>query len=150
MRKNYLVAFIAIIITNSIFAQKMKADKALTDSLVNQWNIRFNSDQPEKVKDILAENIVEISGEDKNISRDSVMINFVEKRMPVISELNALNEFYSVSKKMIYTAGGYTLRVRKSENESFIAQGNYSFVWVKQKDNRYRIVYIHIESVPKN
>ena len=149
MKKKYLIIIVLFTISNSVFSQKSKIDKILADSLINQWNIRFNSDNPDKISEIMTEDVVLISGEDRNVSKDSVMKNFVKTRMPVISELKAVNEFYSVSKQMIYTAGSYTLRVTKSEKETYIALGNYSFVWTKQKDNKYRIAYMHIESVAR-
>ena len=149
MKKGYLIVIIVFAIYNAGFAQKSKSNKVLADSLVNQWNVRFNSDDPKSIGEILAENVSEISGETRNVSRDSVMENFIKQRMPIISELKAVNEIYSVSKDMIYTAGGYTLKVTRSKNESYIAAGNYTLVWTKQKDGKFRIEFIHIESYPK-
>ena len=149
MKKKYLVIIVLVTISNSVFSQNNKIDKNLTDSLINQWNIRFNSDNPDKISEIMTDDVVLISGNERYVSKDSVMENFVKMRMPVISELKALNEFYSVSKQMIHTAGSYTLRVTKSNKETYIAMGNCSFVWIKQKDNKYRISYMHIESVAR-
>lgn len=148
MKKKYLVIIALVTISNLVFSQK-NTDKNLTDSLINQWNIRFNSDNPNKISEIMTDDVVMISGNERYVSIDSVMENFVKMRMPVISELIALNEFHSVSKQMIHTAGGYTLRVTKSNKETYIAIGNYSFIWIKQKDNKYRISYMHIESVAR-
>lgn len=133
----------------SVVAQKVNDQKTIADSLVNEWNTRFNSDKPELVKEILTKNVVEISGNVVNNSRDSVMANFVTERMSIISELNALNEFYSVTDYMISTAGRYTLKVNKSDGSSFIAGGNYTLVWIKQRDEKFRIQLIHIESVAR-
>jgi hypothetical protein len=149
MRKYFLFAAIAISFTNYGFGQTAR-DKAITDSLVNEWNVRFESDVPEKLEEILAKNVTEISGSTVNHGRDSVMINFVKRRMPVISNLKAVNEFYSVSKDIIYTAGRYTLKVRRSETESVEARGNFTFVWTKQKDGHFKMEFIHIESVPRS
>lgn len=149
MKKGYLILFIAFAISNSGFAQKTKANKAFADSLVNQWNIRFNSDNPEKIREILGENVNLISGDSGNFSRDSVMKNFIEKRMPVISELNAVNKFYSISNDIIYTAGGYTLKVTPIGKTPYVAEGNYTLIWHKHQDNKFRIEVIHIENLPK-
>lgn len=149
MKKKLLLIIVMFAICNSVISQSNKIDKILADSLINQWNIRFNSDNPDKIGEILTDDVVLISGDERNITKDSVMENFVKLRMPVISELKALNEYYKVSKQMIYTAGSYTLRVTKNNNESYIALGNYSFVWTKQKDTNYRIAYMHIESVSR-
>lgn len=148
MKKQFYTLSVFMFMCISLVAQT-NDQKILADSLVNEWNTRFNSDNPELVKEILAANVTEISGDVVNHSCDSVMTNFVSKRMPIISELNALNEFYSVSEDMIYTAGRYTLRVNKSDGSSFIVGGNYNLVWTKQKDGKFQIEFIHIESVPK-
>lgn len=149
MKTFHLFLLLSILKISSALAQHSTTDKAFADSLVNEWNVRFNSDKPDQFREILSEAVNEISGDNGNYSRDSVMENFVKKRMPVISELKAVNEFFSVSKDMVYTAGGYMLKVTKSEQESYIAEGNYTLVWTRQKDNKFRVEFIHIESIPK-
>lgn len=148
MKKCYLLLLLAFQIANIAYGQNAK-NKVISDSLVNEWNVRFDSDNPLKFEEILAENVHMVSGDSKIYGRNSVMTNFVKKRMPVISNLKAINEFYSVSNDMIYTAGGYTLKVKWSETETAEAIGNYTFVWTKQKDGKFRIELIHIESIPK-
>ena len=149
MKKNYATIVLVLLFGTASFGQQSGKDKILADSLVNEWNVRFDSDNPTKIEELLAENVCEISGEISYYGRDSVMINFVKKRMPVISNLKAVNEFYSVSKDMIYTAGKYTLKVKRSETETAEAIGNYTFIWTRQKDNKFKIEFIHLESIPK-
>lgn len=149
MKMQFYTLSVLLFFSCSVVAQKVNDQKTIADSLVNEWNTRFNSDKPELVKEILTKNVVEISGNVVNNSLDSVMANFVTKRMPIISELNALNEFYSVTDDMIFTAGRYTLKVNKSDGSSFIAGGNYTLVWIKQRDEKFRIQLIHIESVAR-
>lgn len=149
MKKQFYILSVLLFLGSSVLAQKSNEQKAVADSLVNEWNTRFNSDKPELVKEILTDDVVEISGDVILNSRDSVMANFVVKRMPVVSELNALNQFYSVTDDMIYTAGTYTLKVNRSDGSSFNSFGNYNLVWTKQMDEKFRIEFIHIESVPR-
>lgn len=149
MKRKFYTVFFAMSLSASAFGQAANNNKDIADSLVNEWNVRFNSDIPSKMEEILAENVNEISGDAGNYGRDSVMVNFVEKRMPVISDLKAVNEFYSVSKDMVFTAGGYTLKVKKADGQFSEAMGNYTFIWTRQKDQTFKIEFIHIESVPK-
>lgn len=150
MKNNYTTIVLVLFFASASFGQQSSQDKILADSLVNEWNVRFDSDNPTRMEEILAENVNEISGESGNNGRDSVMFNFVTKRMPVISNLKAVNEFYSVSRDMIYTAGKYSLSAKISEMEMIEAIGNYTFVWTRQKDDKFKIEFIHIESIPKN
>jgi len=141
---------IAFVFLSSIaMCQNLKKDKALADSLVNLWNVNFDSDIPKNVENIITENVSMISGEYHAQGKNSIMNDFVTKRMPVIKSLNAVTEYYNVTNDMIYTSGKYTLEVKRNETIWEIAEGNFTFVWVKQIDKSFKIDNMHIESVKK-
>ncbi len=146
MKKYFIV--VAILFFNHLIVQGQN-QKNLTDSLVKEWNERFNADIPEKMEEIFDQDVVYLSGNEAISGRDSVMSSFVKKRMPVIFDLLALNDYHTTSNEMIFTAGRYTLNVRRSETEVVTAGGNYTLIWKLQRNKQYKIVYIHIESVPK-
>lgn len=138
-----------ILITLTASGQNSGKDKAQADALVASWNSGFNSDNPKSIEKILTGTVTMMSGEEYYQGRDSVMGKFVTKRMPVISDLNAVNEYFSVSKDMIYTAGKYTLTVSRKDGTTGSAIGNYTFAWVRQPDNSFKIDFMHLESIPR-
>ena len=142
---------IALVFFSSIaMCQNLKKDKALADSLVNLWNVNFESDIPKNVENIITENVSMISGDYLTQGKSNIMNDFVIMRMPVIKNLNAVTEYYNITDDMIYTAGKYTLEVKRNETLWEVAEGNFTFVWVKQKDKSFKIDNMHIESVKKD
>ena len=141
---------IALVFFSSIaMCQNLKKDKALADSLVNLWNVNFDSDIPKNVENIITENVSMISGDYHTQGKSNIMNDFVIIRMPVIKSLNAVTKYYNVTDDMIYTAGKYTLEVKRNETLWEVAEGNFTFVLVKQKDRSFKIDNMHIESVKK-
>ena len=141
---------IALVFFSSIaMCQNLKKDKALADSLVNLWNVNFDSDIPKNVENIITENVSMISGDYHTLGKSNIMNDFVIMRMPIIRSLNAVTEYYHVTDDMIYTSGKYTLEVKRDETLWEVAEGNFTFVWVKQTDNSFKIDNMHIESVKK-
>jgi len=144
-----LSTFALILITVTCNAQNQSKDKAQADALVAIWNTGFNSDNPKNIENILTSNVTMIGGQDYCQGRDSVMSQFVMKRMPVVSDLNAMNEYFSVSKDMIYTAGKYSLKVARKDGSIATAIGNFTFAWTRQTDNTFKIDFMHLESIPR-
>ena len=141
--------FILVLLSLTSYSQVSEKDKAFANSLVESWNTGFESDNPKNVEMILTNRVTMMAGDTYYAGKDSVMGKFVEKRMPLISRLNAVNQYYSVSKDMVYTAGRYSLDVKRKEGNTDTAYGNFTFIWLKQKDNTYKIDFLHIESIPK-
>jgi len=140
--------FVFALLSTVSYGQTNDKDKVLANSLVQTWNVGFDSDDPENIEKILATRVTMISGDTYYSGRDSVMGNFVVKRMPLISNLNAVNSYFSVSKDMVYTAGRYSLDVRRKDGTTDTAFGNFTFIWTRQKDNSFKIEFLHIESIP--
>lgn len=144
-----LSIFALLLITLTTYGQKPGKDKTQADVLVANWNTGFNSDNPKNIEAILTNTVTMIGGEDHYQGRDSVMSQFVVKRMPVVSDLKAVNEYFSVSKDMIYTAGKYSLKVARKDGSIATAIGNFTFAWIRQKDNSFKIDFMHLESIPR-
>lgn len=149
MKIKLLSVFALILIAVSSYGQTHTKDKARADALVAVWNTGFNSDNPKNIEAILTSSVTMIGGQDYYQGRDSVMNQFVVKRMPVVSDLNAVNEYFSVSKDMIYTAGKYSLKVARKDGSIATAIGNFTFAWIRQKDNSFKIDFMHLESIPR-
>lgn len=149
MKLNLLSIFALVLITISSYSQNNIKDKAQADALVAIWNTGFNSDDPKNIEKILTTSVIMMGGEDYYKGKDSVMSQFVMKRMPVISDLNAVNDFFSVTRDMIYTAGKYSLKVARKDGSTSTAIGNFTFAWIRQKDNSFKIDFMHLESIQR-
>jgi len=141
--------FILVLLSITAYSQVSEKNRAIANSLVESWNVGFGSDDPKNIAMILTSRVTMMSGDTYYAGKDSVMGKFVEKRMPLISRLNAVNQYYRVSKDMVYTAGRYSLEVKRKEGNTDTSYGNFTFIWLKQKDNSYKIDFLHIESIPK-
>ena len=133
---------------NSLSGQINNA-KTQADLLVNDWNQRFDSDQPKLVEDILDEDVNMISGSEVYRGRAEVMDQFVKARMNVVTKLKAVNEFFSASNDIIFTAGRYSLTVNIDSKEPYEAIGNYTFIWRKNSAGKFKIIFMHTESVAR-
>lgn len=149
MKMKILSIFALLLLTLASYGQKRGEEKIQADALVADWNTGFNSDNPKNIEAILTSSVTMIGGQDYYQGRDLVMNQFVMKRMPVISDLNAVNEYFSVSRDMIYTAGKYSLKVARKDGSIATAIGNFTFVWIRQKDNSFKIDFMHLESIPR-
>lgn len=147
MRKILTIAL--VFFSGIAVCQTSNKDKVLADSLVNLWNVGFDSDIPKNVENILTEKVSMISGDYRTQGVSTIMNDFVIQRMPLIRSLNAVASYYSVSDEMIYTSGKYTLEVKRNETLWEVAEGSFTFIWVKQKDKSFKIDAMHIESVKK-
>ena len=113
---------------------------ASPDSLMNEWNIAWNQHDSTAISNMLADNsVVVFSSNEKLVGVDSIMTNWVNNNLPMVSNLKTEMTSSSTSSEMAYFNGTYTLDITRNDTVLGADSGCFTFVWKLQDSNDWKM-----------
>jgi len=154
MKKNLLfvtIFFLTLAITFSSckgrekesFSEKASCSLVKADSLLGLWNNAWNAKNMETLKGMIAEKAVVIEKEWKIEGRDSIMVNWISKELPEVSNLTTTLITQCSCCCCISYTGYYSLNNTNKEGPKK-EKGNFTFIWRMQEDKSWKLVLMHI------
>jgi ketosteroid isomerase-like protein len=116
------------------------------EELGNNFNTAWNKKDSAAIVNMMADDVLMLSGKEKFAGKKEVADKWVHYNMPVSANLKIDPLQGNTSSGLAYGAGTWSLDVNVPGKPARKASGNHTMVWKKQKDDSWKMVLINIEN----
>ncbi|WP_380748711.1 DUF4440 domain-containing protein [Salinimicrobium flavum] len=125
--------------TDDMMAEEEYADP---DQVIADWNDAWNSNDPQMVDDMIADDAVLILDGQHVEQQDSIM-SWMEKTSMYMKDLNMKSQKKGTGDMMAYDVGSYT---HTYTNDSTQYKGFYTFIW-ERDGSEWQVKVLNISDV---
>lgn len=127
--------------SNSESKKETISVEKLSASFDSVWNHKDSTG----VVGLLTDDAILLSGRMAIIGKDSLIKHFVSQQMPITNNLKVKFLQTGSNENIAYEAGTWTMQVAIPGKAPFDQSGNYSFIWKKQTDGKWKVSLMEIE-----
>ncbi len=117
------------------------------DEVISQWEDAWNSNEPQSVKDLMADDVVLVTN-GSEYPKDSIAswTDMAGSQMKGL-KMNSLQK--GSSDGIIYDSGTFSHSIK--ENDTLQYQGTYTFIWEKKDDSPdWEVTVMHISDLDED
>lgn len=125
-----------------------KKETISVEKLSASFDSAWNQKDSTGVISLLTDDAVLLSGRMAIIGKDSLIKHFVLQQMPITNNLKVKFLQTGSNENIAYEAGTWTMQVAIPGKTPFDQSGNYTFIWKKQTDGKWKVSLLEIENYP--